>query len=103
MYAIIATGGKQLKVEPGQVVRVEKLAADVGEKVSFDQVLLVADGANVQMGTPLVAGAVVEGTVLGQGKGRKVISFRYKAKKNVRVKRGHRQPFTSVKIDNIRC
>ncbi|HBK84896.1 MAG TPA: 50S ribosomal protein L21 [Firmicutes bacterium] len=101
MYAIIETGGKQLKVEQGQVVKVEKLAAQVGETISFDQVLMVAGADGVKLGQPTVAGAVVTGTVLGQGKEAKVVSFRYKRRKRVRVKRGHRQPFTSVKIENI--
>ncbi len=102
MYAIIETGGKQLKVEQGQVIRVEKLHADAGQAVNFDQVLMVVDGADVKMGQPLVVGAVVEGTVLEHGKAPKVLSLRYKSKKRVRVKRGHRQPFTAVKIESIR-
>ncbi len=101
MYAIIATGGKQLKVEPGQVIQVEKLSAQVGDTVSFDQVLMVSAADGVKVGQPTVAGAVVTGTVLGQGKGPKVVSFRYKRRKRVRVTRGHRQPFTSVKIESI--
>ncbi len=103
MYAIIATGGKQLKVELGQTIRVEKLNVEAGQKVTFDQVLMFVDGSDVKFGQPVVAGAVVEGTALEHGKARKVISFRYKPKKRVRVKRGHRQPFTSVKIEEIRA
>lgn len=101
MYAIIETGGKQLKVEPGQVVKVEKLAAQEGDTVNFDRVLMISGADGVNVGQPTVAGAIVTGTVLGQGKGPKVVSFRYKRRKRVRVKRGHRQPFTSVKIENI--
>ena len=101
MYAIIETGGKQLKVEQGQVIKVEKLAAQAGDTVKFDQVLMVSGNDGVKLGQPTVAGAVVTGKVLGQGKGPKVVSFRYKRRKRVRVKRGHRQPFTSVKIENI--
>ncbi len=101
MYAIIETGGKQLKVQQGQVIQVEKLAAQVGDTVNFDQVLMVGGADSVKLGQPIVAGAVVTGTVLGQGKGPKVVSFRYKKRKRVRVKQGHRQPFTSVKIENI--
>ncbi len=103
MYAIIETGGKQLKVEQGQVVRVEKLPVPAGQAVSFEQVLMVVDGSDVKMGQPLVAGAVVEATVLEHGKGAKVLSMRYKPKKRVRVKRGHRQPFTAIQINSIRC
>jgi len=102
MYAIIETGGKQLKVEQGQVVRVEKLPVAAGQSVNFDQVLMVVDGTDVKMGQPLVVGAVVEATVLEHGKAPKVFSLRYKSKKRVRVKHGHRQPFTAVKIVNIR-
>lgn len=101
MYAIIETGGKQLKVEQGQVIKVEKLAAQAGDTVNFDQVLMVSGNDGVKLGQPTVAGAVVTGKVLGQGKDPKVVSFRYKRRKRVRVKRGHRQPFTSVKIENI--
>jgi large subunit ribosomal protein L21 len=102
MYAIIETGGKQLKVEQGQVIRVEKLPVEAGQNVSFDQVLMVVDGSDIKLGQPLVAGAVVEATVLDHGKAPKVLSLRYKSKKRVRVKRGHRQPFTAVQIQNIR-
>lgn len=101
MYAIIETGGKQLKVEQGQIVRVEKLAAQVGDTVNFDQVLLLSGTDGVKLGQPVVNGAVVTATVVDHGKAPKVVSFRYKPKKRVRVKRGHRQPFTSVKIENI--
>ncbi|MGI6357798.1 MAG: 50S ribosomal protein L21 [Bacillota bacterium] len=103
MYAIIETGGKQLKVEQGQVVRVEKLPVPAGQAVSFERVLMVVDGSDVKMGQPLVSGAVVEATVLEHGKAPKVFSMRYKPKKRVRVKRGHRQPFTAVQITGIRC
>lgn len=101
MYAIIETGGKQLKVTEGQIVKVEKLAAAVGDSVSFDQVLMVVSD-EVAVGQPVLANAVVEGTVVEQGKGPKLVSFRYKPKKRVRVKKGHRQPFTAVKINSIR-
>lgn len=103
MYAIIETGGKQLKVEQGQVIRVELLPVEAGQTVNFDQVLMVVDGANVKLGQPVVAGAVVAGTVVEHGKAPKVFSLRYKSKKHVRVKRGHRQPFTAVKIDSIQA
>ncbi|NLY53361.1 MAG: 50S ribosomal protein L21 [Firmicutes bacterium] len=101
MYAIIQTGGKQIKVQEGQLVKVEKLAAEVGDTVTFDQVLMVVDSEGVKLGQPVIDGAVVTGTVIEQGKGPKVISFRYKRRKRVRVKKGHRQPFTRVKIESI--
>lgn len=102
MYAIIETGGKQLKVAPGEVIQVEKLDVEAGQPVTFDRVLMVVDNETVKLGQPLVVGAVVAGTALEHGKGPKLIAFRYKPKKRVRVKRGHRQPYTSVKIDEIR-
>lgn len=99
MYAIIATGGKQYKVESGMKLEVEKLEANVGDTVKFD-VLLVSDDAGVATGNP-VAGAYAEAEVLAQGKGKKLIVFKYKAKKNERKRQGHRQPFTKVLIKSI--
>lgn len=101
MYAIVETGGKQVRVEPGQIVRVEKLAAAAGDTVTFDRVLAVSNGDKFQIGTPLVEGASVKGTVVEQGKYRKIIVFKYKNKTNYRRKHGHRQPFTAVKIEAI--
>jgi large subunit ribosomal protein L21 len=101
MYAIIETGGKQYKVQEGDVVYVEKLNADEGQAVSFDKVLLMSGDAGLVPGKPYVDGAKVEGTVLGQGKAKKIIVYKYKAKKNIRKKQGHRQPFTKVQIDKI--
>ncbi|MDO4565574.1 MAG: 50S ribosomal protein L21 [Clostridia bacterium] len=100
MYAIIQTGGKQYKVAVGDEVLVEKLDAEVEAEVVFD-VLLVADGENITVGTPVVDGVKATGKVLEHGKGKKVIVFRYKPKKNVRKKRGHRQPYTRVEITAI--
>ncbi len=100
MYAIIETGGKQYRVQAGDVLRVEKLGAKEGEKVTFDRVLVIGEGADVKVGTPYT-GDVVEGTVLCEGKGQKVIIFKYKAKKDYRKKQGHRQPFTEVEITSI--
>ena len=100
MYAVIATGGKQYKVSEGDVIRVEKLGAEADEKVTFDQVLLVSD-ADVKVGEPTVAGASVEGTVLSNGRAKKVIVYKYKRKTGYHKKNGHRQPFTQVKIDKI--
>ncbi|WP_409301927.1 50S ribosomal protein L21 [Peribacillus sp. SCS-155] len=100
MYAIIETGGKQVKVAAGDVVYVEKVDVAAGETVTFDKVLFVG-GENVKVGAPVVEGATVTGTVQEQGRGKKIIVFKYKAKKNNRKKQGHRQPFTKVVIDAI--
>lgn len=100
MYAIIKTGGKQLKVEEGQAIYVEKLNAEAGEKVVFDEVILVG-GETTKVGTPVVEGATVEGTVEKQGKQKKVVTFKYKPKKGSHRKQGHRQPYTKVMIDKI--
>lgn len=102
MYAIIATGGKQYRVEPGKKVRVEKLEAEVGSKVTFDTVLMVsADGATI--GNPYVDGAVVEGEVTEQGRSKKVIVYKYKPKKTYHKKNGHRQFFTEILVEKIVC
>lgn len=99
MYAIIATGGKQYKVEEGSVLKVEKLGAAAGETVMFDQVIAVsADGLKVGAD---VAGATVTATVLGEGKGKKVIVYKYKRKTGYHKKNGHRQAYTQVRIDKI--
>ena len=100
MYAIIKTGGKQLKVEKGQAIYVEKLDVKVGDKVTFDQVVLVG-GEKTVIGTPLVEGATVTGTVEKQGRAKKVVTFKYKPKKHQHTKQGHRQPYTKVVIDEI--
>jgi large subunit ribosomal protein L21 len=101
MYAVVATGGKQYKVEEGDVLRFEKLSGDVGDEVTFDQVLLIADGEEVRIGQPLVEGAMVKGNIIEQGKSKKVIVFKYKRRKRYRRKQGHRQQFTAVKISAI--
>lgn len=101
MYAIIRTGGKQYKVSEGDVIFVEKLAGEIGSAVSFD-VLMISDGENVKVGTPTVAGAEVKGEIVDHGKAKKVIVFKYKPKKNIRKKQGHRQPFTKVKITSVK-
>lgn len=100
MYAIIETGGKQLKVEEGQTIYVEKLDAAEGDTVTFDKVLFVG-GDNVKVGAPYVEGAQVTGKVEKQGKQKKIIVFKYKPKKNYRKKQGHRQPYTKVTIEKI--
>ena len=101
MYAIIKTGGKQYKVSEGDLVRVEKLAYEVGETVDFDQVLLVSNDGELKVGSPLVEGAKVSATVEDQNKDKKIVVFKYKPKKQYRKKHGHRQPYTLVKIDSI--
>lgn len=101
MYAIIKTGGKQYMVNEGDVLTVEKLEAESGAKVSFDEVLVVGNNGDVKLGSPVVSGANVEATVIENGKARKVIVFKYKPKKDYRKKQGHRQPFTKVRIDKI--
>ena len=100
MYAIIQTSGKQYKVEAGDEILVEKLDAEVNAEVEFD-VLLVADDAGVKIGTPVLDGVKAKAKVVEHGKGKKVIVFKYKPKKNIRTKRGHRQPYTKVEILSI--
>jgi large subunit ribosomal protein L21 len=101
MYAVIETGGKQYRVQEGDVIRVEKLNIAEGEKVKFDKVLLVAEEGKLNVGKPYVDGALVEGLVERQDKAKKIIIFKYKAKKDYRKKQGHRQPFTQIKIEKI--
>jgi len=101
MYAVIETGGKQYKVQEGDVVFVEKLDAEDGTIVTFDKVLAVSNEGNMTFGKPLVENASVTAKVLGQGKDRKIIVFKYKPKKGYRNKTGHRQPYTKVQIDKI--
>ena len=101
MYAIIETGGKQYRVQEGDVVFVEKLDVTEGEAIGFDKVLVVSNDEGLNVGKPYVENATVGATVLSQGKAKKVIIFKYKAKKDYRKKQGHRQPFTKVKIDSI--
>ena len=100
MYAIIATGGKQYRVSEGDVIYIEKIDAEVDSTVSFD-VLLVGNEGDVKVGTPVVEGVKVEGKVVGQVRGEKIIVFKYKSKKNYRRKQGHRQPYTKVEITKI--
>ena len=101
MYAVILTGGKQYRVQQGDVIFVEKIDSQADEAVTFDQVLLVGDGEATKIGAPTVAGAKVEGKVLAQVKGKKIVVYKYKAKKNERKKQGHRQPYTKVQIETI--
>ena len=101
VYAVIKTGGKQYRVQQGDVIFVEKLNAQADEAVTFDEVLLVGDADQSRVGTPVVAGAKVQGKVLSQVKSRKIVVYKYKAKKNERKKQGHRQPYTKVEITAI--
>jgi len=101
VYAVIKTGGKQYRVQQGDVIFVEKLNAQADEAVTFDEVLLVGDADQSKVGTPVVKGAKVEGKVLAQVKGKKIVVYKYKAKKNERKKQGHRQPYTKVEITAI--
>jgi large subunit ribosomal protein L21 len=102
MYAIIESCGKQYKVAEGDVVFFEKLDAEEGKKVTFDKVILVSEEGKVQVGAPYVKGVKVEGKVVSHGKGKKIIVFKMKAKKNYRRKQGHRQPYTKVEITTIK-
>ena len=100
MYAIIKTGGKELKVEEGQTIYVEKLNANAGDKVTFDQVVFVG-GEKTVIGTPVVEGASVEATVEKQGRAKKVVTYKYKPKKHSHTKQGHRQPYTKLVVNKI--
>ena len=101
MYAIIESCGKQYKVSEGDVVFFEKLDVEEGKKVTFKEVVLVSDDNKVEVGAPYVKGAKVEGKVVEHGKGKKIVVYKYKAKKNYRRTQGHRQPFTKVEITKI--
>ena len=103
MYAVIQTGGKQHRVEIGEIVRVDRLDVEEGAKVSFDRILAVGDGDALKIGVPTVAGATVSGTVVEQGRAKKVLIFRYRPRKNSSRRRGgHRQYYTAVKIEAIK-
>ena len=101
MYAVVNTGGKQYKVRQGEILRVEKLPGDVGSPVTFDRVLMFADGEDVSIGQPVLDNVAVEGHIVEQGKAKKIIVFKYKRRKRYRRKQGHRQEFTAVQIDSI--
>jgi large subunit ribosomal protein L21 len=103
MYAVIQTGGKQYRVAEGETLRVEKLVASPGDKLSFVPLLFADDGGNVQVGRPNVSGIKVEAEVLEQGRGKKIIIFKYKRRKSYRRKQGHRQPFTALKVVSIKA
>ncbi len=101
MYAIVNTGGKQYKIQQGVVLRVEKIPGEVGSPVSFDKVLMFSDGENVNIGRPVLDNVAVKGHIVDQGKGKKIIVFKYKRRKRYRRKLGHRQQYTEIKIDSI--
>jgi large subunit ribosomal protein L21 len=100
-YAIVEDGGKQFRAVEGGFIEVDRFEAAVGDQLDLNQVLLVADGDTIKVGTPVVSGAKVEATVVGQIKGPKVVSFKYTPKKRTRVKKGHRQQYTRLQIDSI--
>ena len=101
MYAVVSTGGKQYKVQQGETLRIEKIPGEVGSKVTFDRVLMVADGENVRVGQPVLEKAAVLAIIVEQDKAKKILVFKYKRRKRYRRKNGHRQPFTAVRIDGI--
>jgi large subunit ribosomal protein L21 len=101
-YAIVEDGGKQYKAVEGETIEVDRFASEVGEQVDLERVLLIADGEKVIIGTPLLEGARVQATVISQVKGPKIIVFKYKPKKRYRVKTGHRQNYTRIKIEAIK-
>jgi large subunit ribosomal protein L21 len=101
MYAVVKTGGKQYRVSAGEKLKIEQIAADVGQEIVLDQVLVVADGDALKMGTPLVAGATVKAKVLSQGRGDKVRIFKMRRRKHYRKSQGHRQNYTEIEILGI--
>jgi len=103
MFAVIKTGGKQYRVEPGTTLRVEKLEGEKGKSLELNDVLLIADGDNIKIGTPVVAGAKVTAEILGQERGEKLIVFKFRRRKQYRRKNGHRQAYTALKITDIKA
>ena len=101
MYAILKTGGKQVKVAKGDVIHVERIASEAGEKVTLENVLMLADGDKITVGTPVVEGAAVKATVVEQIRDKKVVVFKKKRRQNYRRKKGHRQYITVLKIDDV--
>ena len=101
MYAVIKTGGKQYRVSPGENVKIEQLAADVGATIVLDQVLMVADGEAVKVGTPTLAGAKVSATVVSHGRGPKIRIFKMRRRKHYQKTQGHRQNYTEIRVDAI--
>lgn len=101
MYAIVESGGKQFKVAQGDTIVVEKVTANIGESITLDKVFLLNNEGKVQVGTPFINGAKVTATVTEHGRGKKIIVFKYKSKKNYHKKQGHRQAYTKLKIESI--
>jgi len=101
MYAVVAAGGKQYKVEEGDILRIEKVSGNIGDALTFDKVLLISDGDNLTIGQPMVEKALVNAQIVEQSKSKKIIVFKYKRRKRYRRKQGHRQFYTAVKIDSI--
>jgi large subunit ribosomal protein L21 len=101
LYAILETGGKQYKVSPGETLRVEKLPGSRGDSLVFDKVMAVSSDGDIKVGNPYVEGAIVKGTIVRQGKARKIRVFKYRAKTNYRRRYGHRQAFTEVRVDSV--
>ena len=101
MYAVVKTGGKQYRITPGEKLKVEQIAADVGAEVVLDQVLMVGEGESVRLGQPIVAGATVKATVVSHGRGDKVEIFKMRRRKHYQKHQGHRQNYTELKIDSI--
>ncbi|MBF0228173.1 MAG: 50S ribosomal protein L21 [Desulfamplus sp.] len=101
MYAVIKTGGKQYKVEEGQIFKFEKLEGEIGSEIKFNDVLLYSDGEKMTLGSPIIENAVVSANIIEQGKGKKVIVFKYKRRKSYKRMKGHRQLYTAVKINSI--
>ena len=101
MYAVVRTGGKQARVSPGDSVRIERIRGEVGDTVELAEVLLVGDDGEPKIGTPLVDGAVVVGTITAQGRGDKITVFKMKRRKGYRVKQGHRQEYTELRVERI--
>ena len=101
MYAVDNTGGKQYKVQKGETLRIEKIPGEVGSSVTFDKVLMVADGENIRVGQPVLENVAVQAQIVEQDKAKKILIFKYKRRKRYRRKNGHRQPFTAIRIDGI--
>ncbi len=101
MYAIVRTGGKQYQVSQGDQIRVEKLVGDVGDTVELNDILMIVDGENINIGTPVLENAKITAKIVEQGKDKKIIVFKKKRRKGYRLKKGHRQPFTAINIQEI--